>query len=150
MKSTSGKKHPGGRPPKFKSIEELQTRIDKYFASCWTQKRDKFGNPIYEKDKRGRKTNKKVLVQSIPYTIAGLATTLDMTRQSILNYERQDEFFDTIKRAKQRCEAYAEESLFIGKNPVGAIFNLKNNYGWRDKFENEHSGNVTWIETPPK
>ena len=28
--------------------------------------------------------------------------------------------------------AYVEESLFYGK-PTGAIFSLKNNYGWKDK-----------------
>ena len=35
------------------------------------------------------------------------------------------------------CQQYAEESLFIGKNPTGAIFNLKNNYEWKDKNETD-------------
>lgn len=150
MKNKISKKHPGGRPPKFKNVEELEIEIDEYFASCWTQKIDASGNPMFLRDKTGKKTNKKIMVQFEPYIISGLAVTLGMTRETLLQYERKDEFSDTIKRAKQRCEAYAEASLFIGRNPVGAIFNLKNNYGWRDKAETEHSGSLIWREEQPK
>lgn len=140
-----------GRPNKYQTVEELEKIINKYFTACWTQKVDMFGKPVYLKDKKGKLTNKKVMVQTRPYTITGLAVALDTSRETLLNYEDKDDFFDTIKRAKQMCQQYAEESLFVGKNPAGAIFNLKNNYGgWRDKVETEHSGNVTWLEEPPK
>lgn len=49
--------------------------------------------------------------------------------------EEKKAFSHTIKEAKERCEAYAEEQLFIGKNPHGVQFSLKNNFGWRDKNE---------------
>lgn len=140
----------GGRPPKYETVEELQHLITKYFKSCWEQKIDMFGNPIFVKDKKGKKTNKKVMIQSKPYTITGLAVALGTSRETLLNYEKKDRFFDTIKRAKQMCHQYAEDYLFFGKNPTGAIFNLKNNYGWKDKTEQEHSGNLTWVEQPPK
>ena len=39
-----------------------------------------------------------------------------------------------------KCQQYAEEFLFVGKNAAGVIFNLKNNYGWRDKTEQELTG----------
>jgi hypothetical protein len=46
-----------------------------------------------------------------------------------LDYEDKDNYSDTVKRAKLKCENYAEMHLFNGKNGVvGAIFNLKNNY----------------------
>ena len=139
-----------GRPLKYKTVEELERLMDKYFLSCWKQKIDMFGNPIFVKDSRGKKTKTKVMVQSEPYTITDLATAIGMNRQMLIEYEKKDEFGDTIKRAKQLCHGYAERQLFIGKNPTGAIFNLKNNYGWRDKVETEHSGNLTWTEEPPK
>lgn len=129
---------PAGRPLKFQSVEELQEKIDAYFKSCWTQKIDMFGNPIYIKDDKGKKTDEKVMVQTIPYTITGLAVALETTRDTLLSLEKKDEFFDTIKSAKEKCHSYAEQSLYIGKNPTGAIFNLKNNYGWKDKTEEEH------------
>lgn len=136
-------KHAGGRPLKFETPEALQEVIDKYFDSCWTQKMDMFGNPIFEKDENGKKTDNKVMIQTQPYTISGLGVAIGLSRQGILEYEHKDQFSDTIKRAKERCEAYAESSLFIGKNPAGAIFNLKNNYeSWRDKTEVEQSGGL--------
>jgi hypothetical protein len=126
-----------GRPLKFKDVKTLQEKIDEYFASCWIQKIDMYGNPIFVKDSKGKKTETAVMVQNKPYTITGLAVFLDTSRETLINYEIRKKFFDTIKRAKEKCHGYAEESLFIGKNPTGAIFNLKNNYGWHDKTETD-------------
>jgi len=140
----------GGRPPKYKTVAELQKLIDAYFESCWTEKLDMFGNVIYKKE-NGKKSDQPVMVQTKPYTITGLALAMGTTRETLLDYEHKDKFSYTIKRAKEMCQTYAEESLLIGKNPTGAIFNLKNNYNrWKDKTETEHSGNLTWVETPPK
>jgi len=102
-------KHPGGRPLKFQSVDELSDMIDAYFEQC-----DKDGDP---------------------YTITGLALALDTSRESLLEYQDRPEFVDTIKRAKLKCHNYAEKFLYNGKNATGAIFNLKNNWGWRDKSE---------------
>ena len=125
-----------GQPLKFKTVAELQKKIEAYFKSCWDYKRDMFGNRIYDK---ATKPKKPVMVQVKPYTITGLAVALDTSRETLMNYEKKEKYFDTIKRAKEMCHNYAEDSLFIGKNPTGAIFNLKNNYGWEDKSKQEHS-----------
>lgn len=98
-----------GRPLKFKSAEELKEKIGQYFKKMDAEKR--------------------------PYSITGLALELDTSRETLLNYEQKQEFFDTIKRAKLRCENFAEEKLFTARNVTGAIFNLKNNYGWVDRQE---------------
>ena len=115
-----GTKKRVGRPLKFKTVKELQGKTDKYFEGCKKEKR--------------------------PLTITGLALALATNRQTLLNYEERDEFFDTIKKAKLMCENFAEEFLFTGKQVAGTIFNLKNNYGWKDKQDIGHSGemNVTW------
>ena len=143
-----------GRPPKYSSVQQLQRLIDRYFRSCWTQKIDMFGNFIFEKDKNGKKTNKKVMVQSRPYTVTVLALAIGTSREGLINYQKKDEYFDTIKRAKAMCHDYAESQLFVGKNPTGAIFSLKNNYDWKDKseVEDKHSGGImiklTTYQTP--
>ena len=103
------KKHAGGRPPKYKTKEEMQEKIDKYFAEC-----DK------ERD---------------PYTVTGLAMALDIDRRTLLNYSEKDEFFPTIKKAKLRVENYLEKRLIKDSSTTGIIFNLKNNYGWKDNVE---------------
>jgi hypothetical protein len=107
-------KHAGGRPPKYTNAEEMQKKIDKYFEDC--------------------KLNNK------PYTITGLGLALDMSRQDLINYSKKDKFFDTIKKAKMRVENYLEERLINDTSATGIIFNLKNNYGWKDKQENVNVG----------
>ena len=90
----------------------MQDDIDKYFAEC------------DEKEK--------------PYTVSGLAYALDTNRQTLLNYEEKEQFFDTIKRAKAKIELFNEEMLYNKDvSTTGVIFNLKNNYGWKDKQEIE-------------
>lgn len=103
-------KNQGGRPLKFQSVEELEDKIDAYFSQMQIEER--------------------------PFTITGLAVALDCDRKTLLNYESREEFFPTIKKAKQIIENYTEERLF-GNNVTGVIFNLKNNYGWQDKHTQE-------------
>ena len=106
-------KHAGGRPPKFKDVEELEKAIEKYF----------------------KETNPE------EYTISGLGLALNLTTQSILNYEdKDDKFFATIKRAKQRIEQSWEIRL-IKKGRSGDIFALKN-FGWKDKQELDHGAST--------
>lgn len=119
-----------GRPLKFDSVENLELKIQEYFDSCWETK-EVDGNILQR--------------QVRPYTITGLAVHLDTSRETLLDYEDKEEFSDTIKRAKMKIHNYVEEYLFTGKNQTGAIFNLKNNYGWTDKTEvdNTHKGDGT-------
>lgn len=84
-----------------------------------------------------------VKTQVRPFTVSGLADALDMSRQSLLNYSEKEEFFDTIIRAKRKCEVYAEEMLFDKSSTNGAKFSLANNFdGWKEKQEVEHSGTL--------
>jgi hypothetical protein len=63
---------------------------------------------------------------------------LGLSRQGLLNYQNRDGFVDTLKRARLRVENALEQRLY-GNSPAGAIFNLKNNFGWRDKQELDHT-----------
>jgi hypothetical protein len=111
-----------GRPFKFQDVDALQAGIDAYFTQC-------------EADKR-------------PCTMSGLANSLGTNRQTLLAYEGErdgrqspgEPFVRAIKQARSRVEQAMEERL-LGKecHPVGAIFNLKNNFGWKDVQEVEHT-----------
>ena len=97
---------------KYKSQEELQAGIDKYFEEC---------------DKENK-----------PYTMSGLAYALDIDRTTLIRYGDRESFAALIKKAKQKVEKQLEENALTGKgNPTFTIFNLKNNYGWVDKQEQE-------------
>lgn len=116
-----------GRPKKFETVEDLQKQIEEYFNDCFLEHKKENGEVILGEQIR-------------PFTITGLAVALDTTRETLLNYENNIEnatFSDTIKRAKQIIHRYAEEYLYDGKNQTGAIFNLKNNWGWVDRTEQD-------------
>lgn len=100
-----------GRPLKFKTVEELQEKVDRYFKDC---------------DKKKR-----------PYTVTGLALALDTSRETLMDYEEKDEYSDTVKKAKDRVEAYAEEMLYKIR-ATGPIFALKN-FGWKDQSSIDHT-----------
>jgi hypothetical protein len=146
----------GGRPLKFKDIKKLRKAIEAYFDSCWEPVMDhrltaearqlKEENPGYkpkptdyewvqETDWQGKLQFRQIR----PYTITGLALALGTSRQTLVNYEGRGAFFDAIKEAKLRCENYVEEGLFKGDvPPAPGIFNLKNNYEWKDEQHTTH------------
>jgi len=122
-------KHPRGRPLLFKSPEELQKKIDAYFHECEIRTRKivtKSGDVVDVSDPR-------------PLTLSGLAVALDCDRLTLLRYSARDKFCSTISRARERCEAYAHESLWIPGIGRGVAFSLQNNHeGWSERHE--HSG----------
>lgn len=119
-----------GRPPMYKSKEEMQEKIDAYFEECKGKVlTDADGNAVT--DKYGIP----IVVDAKPLTITGLALALGFnSRQALLNYQAKEEFNDTILRAKARVEQYAEERLYDKDGANGAKFSLANNFeGWREK-----------------
>ena len=97
-----------GRPLKFQSVEELQTKVDAYFNET-------------PKDE---------------WTITGLALALDTWRSVLCDYEKLDDrsaYSNTIKKAKLKVENGYEVDL-KKHGRTGTIFALKN-FDWRDKTE---------------
>lgn len=135
----------GGRPPKYKSRLEIQTKIDNYFEKCNGELlTDKAGNFVLDKN------GNPVRIGARPPTITGLALALGFnSRQSLLNYQAKKEFVDTITRAKARVEQYTEERLFDKDGANGAKFSLANNFkGWKDekKIEADVKNEVNVID----
>lgn len=120
-----------GRPDKWKSVKELKDAIDAYFS--------------YADD------------HNEPYLITGLCLALDCSREVLLDwdkdtgkYPKPEQAVKLIKNAKLRCQNYAEKMLMNGKvNPTGAIFNLKNNYRWKDKSEVDATTNGKDLASTP-
>lgn len=116
------------KPAKYSNAEEMQVIIDAYFEECENNK-------------------------EIP-TITGLAYSLNLGRQGLLDYQNslengklkslddsvKAEIADTIKRAKHYIETCYENKLINSNTtPIGTIFTLKNNYRWVDKQEIEQT-----------
>ena len=106
---------------KCKTEEELQKGIEAYFNMC------------DEKEK--------------PYTMTGLALSLGIDRITLINYGKRDLFFTLVKEAKERVQAQLEENALMGKsNSTFTIFNLKNNYGWRDTVEVKNDNEISKLD----
>jgi len=109
------------RPKIYDSVEEMEKDIEDYFANCDEKRK--------------------------PYTISGLAYALDMDRRTLLNYSKDEKFFPTIKKAKLKIEQQLEENALIGEaNATFTIFNLKNNYGWKDSVEKNNNEELVKVQ----
>jgi hypothetical protein len=100
-------KNKGGRPPKFKTVEELQEKVNAYFKET---KREE-------------------------WTMTGLAIALDIDYQTLINYGNKELFFEPIKKARMKVHNEYEKDL-RRKGRSGDIFALKN-FGWTDKTEQD-------------
>lgn len=120
-------KHPGGRPPKFKSVDEIAGKAEQYFMDCaGTLLMDEEGRPALDK------WGEPVYLNRRPPTVTGLALAMGFSgRQQLLDYQSKREFADTITRAKARVEQYAEERLFDRDGQRGAEFSLRCNFRWK-------------------
>ena len=138
-----------GRPPIYKTVNEIEEKIDTYFKKCEGEilKDDngktvlnKFGNPV--------------VVNRKPPTVTGLALALGFTnRLDLLRYQGKEEFCNTITRAKSMVEQYAEERLFDRDGSNGAQFSLRNNFkGWDADKKNDDSGDgkITIVNNIPR
>ena len=106
-----------GRPLEYKDAAALKKAVDAYFKST----------------KR--------------WTLSGLAVHIGISRQSLYNYEERDEFFDIIKKAREKVESIYEERAIYEPNPTGVIFALKN-MGWSDKMESDITSKGEKINIP--
>lgn len=114
----------GGRPLKYDTVEQLKEIVDLYFQ---------------EQDGKAMVRGWELPI----YTMSGLARRLNLSRQGLINYKNKDEFFDTIKDARDKVHEIVEERLMSGVAQTGAIFNLKNNFDWKDKSEVEETGGTS-------
>jgi hypothetical protein len=103
----------GGRPRKFSNPAELQKKINSYFEDCRREEE--------------------------PPRITALCEYLDIHRDTLCEYEKKEEFSDTIKRAKQKVEDSFVRHALIESKPTGAIFLLKACFGYKDNLQLEHA-----------
>ena len=140
-----------GAPKKY-NAKQLESAVKRYFRSISrevevtekkpTGQRDKMGHVIYEDVVVLNALGKPVKVTEylVPPTVGGLAEFLGIHRDTWNDYcdhEKHPEFSDTTTYAQGRMHAYLErESLTrSGKDLKGVLFNLENNFGYKERME---------------
>lgn len=109
------------QPVKYDDPEELENRIQLYFAQC----------------------SKNSLFPSV----TGLALFLGIDRSTLWKWktakrrENDQRYIEIIQRAYDVIEESMIQEMLSGriKNPVSAIFYLKNLHGYTDGVENNHN-----------
>ncbi|NLZ18442.1 MAG: hypothetical protein GX087_12075 [Desulfobulbaceae bacterium] len=89
------------------TVRQLKKRVDEYFATT----------------------------PQAQQSVTGLALALDTSRQSLCNWQRDDELGHIVTMAKARIE-HAYELIGVERGRAFDIFRLKN-MGWRDRYEND-------------
>lgn len=111
-----------GRPPFFKTENELEKAVNAYF------------NSISSKRLIPGTESCKTFYHEAP-TVNGLCLFLGINRRTWENYCSDEKFSSVTERARMRMEAYCEQILLTREKGSlqGVIFNLQHNYGWKDK-----------------
>jgi len=131
----SSSSNPVGRPKLFTSVGDLSQKVEEYFDYC-----DNRIQQVYSAKADGVIE----VMNPAPYTMSGLALRLGMDRRSLLNYSKDEQFFPTIKAARDRVEADVEERMNDKQTfTPGLIFNAKNNFKWVDQQEIKSDETVT-------
>lgn len=116
------------RPQKY-TPELLQKEAEKYFKKC--------DETIISYDKTTLKTITK------PKTLSWLCLWLKVSKDYISEKAKDKMFSETIKQIRLEVENNIEEWILQWSyNATSWIFNLKNNFDWRDKSEVDQ--NNTW------
>lgn len=131
--------NPVGRPLKFKTVEELDLAIQRYFDEQDPHVVKHMEASGFNERGQTMWTTREIMTEQRPYTMSGLARALGLSRQALLEYSQREKYGDSIQAAKDRCQEYAESQLF-GPYANGAKFNLINNYQgkyqpWAEKQE---------------
>ena len=137
------------RPRKY-SKKALREAVDRYFDSITRMV------AVTEKQDRGRRDDKghivfdevpvtnrlgeqvEVLEYVVPPTVGGLCEALGIHRSTWAEWcdpNKHPEYSDTTTHARGRMRTWCEEQLLIRKDVKGIIFNLQNNYDYKERHE---------------
>ena len=140
-----------GAPKKY-TAKKLREKVEAYFASITRQReltepkatgyRDEKGHMIYEDVPILNSLGEPVMVTEyvVPPTVGDLSAFLGIHRDTWHDYcdrEKHPEFSDTTTRARGRIHAYLEREVLTrsGKDLKGVLFNLENNFGYKEHLE---------------
>ena len=147
-----------GRPRKYKTAAALRKAVDAYWNSISYQEPAMVRTPTGHVDENGRPeyvmkmltmnedgsvsmdgTGKPKTVTRFlePPSAANLCLFLGVSRDTWAGYAKDKAMGPVCEEFRMRHEAYLVGRLEgeKGKSVQGVIFNLKNNFGWKDKCD---------------
>ena len=128
-----------GAPMKYKTAKSLERAIEKYFRSISATV------PMAGIDGREILNDNGEPIMKVEYlippSVVSMCLYLGIDKRTWANYSNpalHPEFAEVTARAMLRHEAYlVEQSIVREKSVSGILFNLENNYGYKQKKEVE-------------
>ena len=144
-----------GRPRKY-TPRTLRKAVERYFGSITRKVRvtenvptgayDEKGHMLYEPKPVVNSLGEEVWVTEyiVPPEVSALCEYLGIDRSTWANYRDPDknpEFSEITQQVYERMKAWNERELLTrpGKDIKGIVFNLENNYGYRERHDLDFS-----------
>lgn len=138
-----------GRPRKYKTAKALREAVERYFSSITYQQKviiqrrevgeDEKGNIIVKETPEELLDENGEVVMETVYreepSVASLRVFLGVSKSTWAEYAGDEKFGAVVAEVRDRMEARLVELLNTRNSTHGVEFNLKNNYGWKDKQE---------------
>lgn len=122
-------KHPGGRPPKFKTPEELEAKAEGYFQYCDThpievwQRKAAAANQS-AKNGSGVKSDEGTMYIRRPYTLDGLGLFVGVVWKDFRSYHASDEFSEVIRTLEARVRDQQVSGAVVGMYNANLVARL--------------------------
>lgn len=124
----------------FKSITRVKTVTEKRP----TDRKDEKGHVIYEDVPVINRLGKEMKITEyiVPPSLGGLCAFLQIHRSTWDNYKGDVEYKEITDYVHDELKAWNEQELLLrsGKDVKGIIFNLENNYEYRERKSIDVSG----------
>ena len=133
-----------GRSKKY-NAKKLSAAVERYFGSISrmtpvlerydTGKTDEKGHTIYGEREVKNRLGETVerLEYLIPPSIGGLCVFLGISRDTWSEYCADTKMAGICRDARERVQLWNEEELLTRKDVKGIIFNLENNFGYKEQ-----------------
>ena len=138
-----------GRPRIYKTAKALRAAVERYFRFITYERdvviyrremgEDEEGNTIVKEipeiltDSKGNPV-KETVYREGP-SVAALRLFIGVSKSTWAGYDDSEEMKPVVAETRDRMEAYLVGLLNTKSSTHGVEFNLKNNYGWKDKQE---------------
>ena len=129
MKMETNTKHAGGRPPKFKTPEELLEKAEGYFHYCDThpievwQRKAAAANQS-AKNGSGVKSDEGTMYIRRPYTLDGLGLFVGVVWKDFRAYHASDEFSEVIRTLEARVRDQQVSGAVVGMYNANLVARL--------------------------
>ena len=122
----------GGRPPSFRSAEEMAALATAYFSEK-------------EKEVIGYSKRGEPILGQGSISVKGLCDYLGITNETLNKYGKKKEYAYTVMRIKQKCEVYLIDRCNLSKDHK-ADWILQNCYdGWKTESTTNLSGGMNVV-----